>query len=75
MKKISLLLAALVTGASLSAQAPAPAPAASAYSVTVDFPYASKYVFRGVQYAEVGFGVLQTSGNPYQVQLSVRYGF
>ncbi len=51
MKKVSLLLAALVTGATLSAQspAPAPAPAAPSYSVTVDFPYASKYVFRGVQ--------------------------
>jgi uncharacterized protein (TIGR02001 family) len=57
MKKIALILAALVAGASLSAQAPAPAPAPAApsYSVTVDFPYASKYVFRGVQYAEDSF--------------------
>jgi uncharacterized protein (TIGR02001 family) len=56
MKKITLILAALVASASLSAQAPAPAPApASSYSVTVDFPYASKYVFRGIQYAEDSF--------------------
>ncbi|WP_438482041.1 TorF family putative porin [Oleiharenicola lentus] len=48
MKKTALILAALVAGASLSAQDAA----APSYSVTVDFPYASKYVFRGVQYAE-----------------------
>jgi len=69
MKKVSLLLAALVTGATLSAQDPAPAPAAAApsYSVTVDFPYASKYVFRGVQYAEDSFqpSVKLTSGSFY----------
>ena len=59
MKKLTFLLAALVSGASLSAQAPAPvAEPASSYSVTVDFPYASKYVFRGVQYAK---GSLQPS--------------
>jgi len=63
MKKITLLLAALVTGASLTAQ---DAPAKS-YSVTVDFPYASKYVFRGVQYAEGSFqpSVKVTSGDFY----------
>ncbi len=63
MKKITLLLAALLTGASLSAQAPA----ASSYSVTVDFPYASKYVFRGVQYAKGAFqpSVKVTSGDFY----------
>lgn len=69
MKKIALLVAALVSGASLSAQAPAPAPvpAAPAYSVTVDFPYASKYVFRGVQYAEDSFqpSVKVTVGSGY----------
>jgi uncharacterized protein (TIGR02001 family) len=53
MKKLTFLLAALVSGASLSAQDPAPAPApAPSYSVTVDFPYATKYVFRGVSYAK-----------------------
>lgn len=46
MKKTALLLAALAAGASLYAQE------SSSYSVTVDFPYASKYVFRGIQYAE-----------------------
>jgi uncharacterized protein (TIGR02001 family) len=69
MKKVSLLIAALVTGATLSAQspAPAPAPAAPAYSVTVDFPYASKYVFRGVQYAKGSMqpSVKLTSGSFY----------
>ncbi len=62
-KKIaSLILATLAVGASLSAQAPA-----SSYSVTVDFPYASKYVFRGVQYAEDSFqpSVKFTSGSFY----------
>ncbi|AOS46345.1 hypothetical protein Verru16b_03449 [Lacunisphaera limnophila] len=48
MKKTSLILAALLAGASLSADEAAPA----SYSVTVDFPYASKYVFRGIEYAE-----------------------
>lgn len=64
MKKIALLLAALVSGASLSAQAPAPA---KSYSVTVDFPYASKYVFRGVQFAESSFqpSVKLTAGSFY----------
>jgi len=48
MKKITLILAALVMGASLSAEEAAP----KSYSVTVDFPYATKYVFRGMEYAE-----------------------
>lgn len=67
MKKIAFILAALVAGASLSAQAPAAAPAAPSYSVTVDFPYASKYVFRGVQYADGSFqpSVKLTSGSFY----------
>lgn len=54
MKKTSLILAALLAGASLSADEAAPA----SYSVTVDFPYATKYVFRGIEYAE---DVLQPS--------------
>jgi uncharacterized protein (TIGR02001 family) len=65
MKKTALLLAALLTtGASLFAADPAPA---STYAITVDFPYASKYVFRGVQYAEGAFqpSVKLTSGDFY----------
>lgn len=63
MKKTALILAALVSGASLFADA---APASS-YSVTVDFPYTTKYVFRGVQYAEGAFqpSVKVTSGDFY----------
>jgi len=53
MKKTALIIAALVAGASLPAQTPAaPAPAAPAYSITADFTYATKYVFRGVQLAK-----------------------
>ena len=48
MKKLILILAAAAAGLSLRAEEAA----ASSYSVTVDFPYASKYVFRGVQYAK-----------------------
>jgi uncharacterized protein (TIGR02001 family) len=65
MKKTALLLAALLTtGASLSADDAAPA---SSYAVTVDFPYASKYVFRGIQYAEESFqpSIKVTSGAAY----------
>ncbi len=50
MKKI-LLLAALVTGTALSAQDPVVANKSS-YSVTVDFPYAQTYVFRGLKLAD-----------------------
>lgn len=66
MKKLTFLLAALVSGASLSAQDPVSEPASS-YSVTVDFPYASKYVFRGVQYAKGSLqpSVKVTSGDFY----------
>jgi len=47
MKKIAaIVLAAAVSGASLSAQDD------SSYSITMDFPYVSDYVFRGVQFAE-----------------------
>jgi uncharacterized protein (TIGR02001 family) len=48
MKKLILSVLALSAGLSLGA---AEAPK-SAYSVTVDFPYASKYVFRGVELAK-----------------------
>jgi uncharacterized protein (TIGR02001 family) len=62
MKKLALLLAALATGASLSAQAPA-----SSYSVTVDFPYTTKYVFRGMELAKGAFqpSVKLTAGDFY----------
>lgn len=62
MKKLLLFLSALLAGASLPAQTPAPA-----YSVTMDFPYASKYVFRGVQLADGSFqpSVKLTSGSFY----------
>lgn len=65
MKKLTLLLAALLAVASLSAADAAPA--ASSYSVTVDFPYATKYVFRGVELAKGAFqpSVKVTSGDFY----------
>ncbi len=47
MKKTLLIIAALCSGLSLQAQ-----DAASSYSVTVDFTYASRYVFRGQQLAK-----------------------
>ncbi len=63
MKKTALLLAALVTGALMSAD---DAPATS-YSVTADFPYASSYVFRGVKIATGSFqpSLKLTSGAAY----------
>lgn len=65
MKKIALILAALVAGASLPAQAPAPA--APSYSVTADFTYTTKYVFRGVELAKGAFqpSLKVTSGDFY----------
>lgn len=52
MKKTALIVAALAAAAmSLQAQEET----APSYSVTVDFPYVSKYVFRGVQLAEESF--------------------
>jgi len=62
MKKTSLILAALLAGASLSAEE-----AAKSYAVTVDFPYATKYVFRGIEYAEdvVQPSVKLTTGDFY----------
>jgi uncharacterized protein (TIGR02001 family) len=63
MKKTSLLLAALLTGVSLTADESA----SSSYSVAVDFPYVSKYVFRGIQYAEGSIqpSIKITSGSAY----------
>lgn len=46
MKKTVLILAACAAALSLRAQS-----AKSAYSVTLDFPYTTKYVFRGVELA------------------------
>ncbi len=62
MKKTVIILAALMAGASLQAQAPA-----SSYSVTVDFPYVSRYVFRGDQLASesVQPSIEVASGNWY----------
>jgi uncharacterized protein (TIGR02001 family) len=63
MKKLAFLLAALVSGAALSA---ADAPASS-YNITADFTYTTKYVFRGVQLAKGAFqpSVKLTSGDFY----------
>lgn len=46
MKKTALILAALAAGFTARAE-----DAKSSYSVTLDFPYTSKYVFRGVEVA------------------------
>jgi uncharacterized protein (TIGR02001 family) len=62
MKKTAFILAALLTGASLTADE-----AASSYSITTDVTYATKYVFRGVEYAEGAFqpSVKLTTGDFY----------
>ncbi len=62
MKKIALTIAALAACVSLQAQEPK-----SSYSITVDFPYTSKYVFRGVELAKESFqpSVEVASGNWY----------
>jgi uncharacterized protein (TIGR02001 family) len=81
MNKTTLILAALLAGASLTAQttapvasatpaaAPAPVvtPAASSYSITMDFPYTTKYVFRGVELAQASIqpSIKLTTGNAY----------
>jgi uncharacterized protein (TIGR02001 family) len=64
MKKTILALAALAAGLGLRAEDAAPA---SSYSVTMDFTYASKYVFRGVKLADQSFqGTLKaTAGSFY----------
>lgn len=63
MKKTAILLAALVSGASLVAdEAPT-----SSYSITTDVTYTTRYVFRGIQYAEDAFqpSVKLTAGDFY----------
>jgi uncharacterized protein (TIGR02001 family) len=62
MKKTAFILAALLSGASLTADE-----AASSYSITADATYATKYVFRGVQYADDAIqpSVKLTSGDFY----------
>jgi uncharacterized protein (TIGR02001 family) len=52
MKKTALILAALVTGASLNA---AESGSASSYNIAADFSYTTKYVFRGIELAEGAF--------------------
>ena len=47
MNKTALLVAAVLAGSSLPAQENS-----SAYSITLDFPYVSEYVFRGISYAD-----------------------
>ena len=56
MKKTIILCAALLGGGTaLTAQDAAPAVSESSYAVTVDFPYVTKYVFRGLQIARDSF--------------------
>lgn len=50
MKKSVLIIAALMAGLSLRAEE-----AKSSYSLTLDFPYTTKYVFRGVELARQSF--------------------
>lgn len=63
MKKTAILIAALLTGASVYAD---DAPKSS-YNITLDVPYTTKYVFRGIQYAEGAFqpSVKLTAGSFY----------
>jgi uncharacterized protein (TIGR02001 family) len=62
MKKIALVLALAALGTSLRAEE-----SKLSYSVTVDFPYASKYVFRGIEYAKESIqpSIEFASGNFY----------
>ena len=64
MKKITMTLLALAAGAFLRAE---DSVQTSSYSVTMDFPYVSKYVFRGL---ECGNDAIQPS-----VELSVGNGY
>jgi len=64
MKKITMTLLALAAGAFLRAE---DSVQTSSYSVTMDFPYVSKYVFRGLEY---GNDAIQPS-----VELSVGNGY
>lgn len=63
MKKTFVLLSALIGGAC----AIAAEDSASSYSVTVDFPFVSKYVFRGVEFNKEALqpSVEATFGNAY----------
>jgi uncharacterized protein (TIGR02001 family) len=65
MKKTFLILAALLAGVSLRA-----GETKSDYSVTLDFPYTTKYVFRGVELAKGSFqpSIEATSG-PFKLGL------
>jgi uncharacterized protein (TIGR02001 family) len=66
--KLTTLLSVLALGAlSAHAQTPAPAEPASSYSISADFAYTSKYVFRGVQLAKGAFqpSVKLTAGDGY----------
>lgn len=60
MKKTALVLAALVAGASVRAQE-------TSYSITLDFPYVTEYVFRGISYADDAFqpSIELSTGNFY----------
>ena len=62
MKKITMFLATLAVGAALNAQTPR-----SSYSVSADFPYSSKYVFRGIENSKDAFqpSVEVTVGDAY----------
>ena len=56
MKKTIVLSAALLVGGTAFAADAAPTPTTEAsYAVTVDFPYVSKYVFRGVEISRDSF--------------------
>ena len=62
MRRLSLILTLLVAGGALAAQ-----PGATTYVVTADFPYASRYVFRGLPLAGASFqpSLKLTAGNNY----------
>ena len=62
MRNLPLALCLLLASATLSARL-----GATAYQVTADFPYASKYVFRGLPLARASFqpSVKFTTGNSY----------
>jgi len=66
MKKTALIFALLAAGFTAHAQTPVQESKLS-YSVTVDFPYASKYVFRGIENAKDSIqpSIEVASGNFY----------
>lgn len=64
----ALILGALLTSSAIAAEEAVVEPTnKSAYSITADFPYASKYVFRGIQYAKDSFqpSVKLSAGDGY----------